>query len=88
MAETAEISCVREREWCEMRSCLVLVNEMLMDTMQAVAEVWLGQDHHHPGQELNAVSTLMGGTENSYCTGYTSLMGGNERLGKESHLPW
>lgn len=37
---------------------------------------------------MNAVSTLMGGTENSYCTGYTSLMGENERLGKESSLLW
>lgn len=64
-----------------------------MDTMQAVAldklgRFGLGQDHHHPGQESNAVSTLMGDTENSHCTGYTSLMGENERVGKESHLPW
>lgn len=72
-----------------MRLCLALLNEMLTPTMQAVAlAVWLGQDHHHQGQEMNAVSSLMGGTEHSYYTGYTSLMGGNERLGKEFKLPW
>ena len=33
----AEIAWVREREWSEMRWCLALVREMLMDMMRAVA---------------------------------------------------